>query len=151
MTDAMAQMSPEVLQCFENYRNAHYHRMLDKGFGQCVLRNPSLSMIVADTILFFDGDRYDVDRFVVMPNHVHLLVAFRKEFDMRESLESILHYSATCINIELDRLGPFWQSEPFDHCLRHEKQFEWVQNYIKDNPRIAKLCNGNYHYWERTT
>ncbi len=53
-----------------------YMESLDKGCGTCVLQRPELSRIVADSLLYFDGVRYNMGDFVVMPNHVHLLVVF---------------------------------------------------------------------------
>jgi hypothetical protein len=46
---------------------------LDAGYGECHLRDPACAQIVADAIHYFDGQRYAVASFVVMPNHVHLL------------------------------------------------------------------------------
>ncbi len=46
---------------------------LDTCHGSCVLRRPELANIVSDSLLHFDGQRYRMGDFVVMPNHVHLL------------------------------------------------------------------------------
>src|SRR3954469_20274008 len=53
-----------------------WEESLDAGHGECVLRRPELSQIVADSLLRFDGERYNMTDFVVMPNHVHILAAF---------------------------------------------------------------------------
>ena len=47
---------------------------LDAGSGECWLRQPELARLVADAIKFFDGDRYDLHAWVVMPNHAHVVV-----------------------------------------------------------------------------
>ncbi|MEO5711888.1 MAG: hypothetical protein ABIT37_00220 [Luteolibacter sp.] len=47
--------------------------LLDDTHGSCVLRESGMSAIVADALLHFHGDRYGLDCFVVMPNHVHVL------------------------------------------------------------------------------
>jgi hypothetical protein len=49
-------------------------RWLDAGFGSCLLKNPEISSAVERTMRFFDGERYALDRFVIMPNHVHALL-----------------------------------------------------------------------------
>lgn len=151
IAQAIGQMPVDMRRSFQRYGDSCYHKFLDKGFGACVLRKPELSAIVAKTLLFYNGTNYDLDRFVVMPNHVHLLAAFRQEFDMRESLENCLHYSAFDINQALGTAGAFWQGEPFDHCIRNEEQLLWVQNYIKENPKKARLRRNCYHYWQRPT
>jgi len=50
---------------------------LDKCHGACVLRQPALSAIVAESLRFHDGAEYELSDFVVMPNHVHILAQFR--------------------------------------------------------------------------
>jgi type I restriction enzyme R subunit len=49
---------------------------LDTCHGRCLLRWPELAQIVADSLLHFDGQRYRMGDFVVMPNHVHVLAVF---------------------------------------------------------------------------
>jgi hypothetical protein len=74
---------------------AEYHRLfsariddwLDAGHGSCILRQPALARIVADAFHHFDGKRYDLDSFVVMPNHVHVLFQLRAG----EALGKVVH------------------------------------------------------------
>ncbi len=141
-------MSDNTRRAFENYRQSCFHKVLDKGFGEMLTSKVRTLCDCGGDSTFYNGTHYDLDRFVVMPNHVHMLVAFRKEFDMRHTLENCLHYSANQINRVIGRWGSFWQAEPFDHCIRNENQFEWIQNYIKANPKKARLPKGCYHYWE---
>ncbi len=147
---ALAQMPPMIQRTFDNYRSSVFHKLLDKGYGECLLRHPRYSAVVAETLQYYDGQQYELERFVVMPNHVHMLAAFRKEYDMRRSLENCLHYSAMRINELRGEEGPFWQAEPFDHCIRNAEQFCWIQKYIKQNPKKARLRPGNFYYWERS-
>src|SRR6185436_13465563 len=49
-------------------------RYLDKGVGACHLRRPEIADMVAEAILFFDDEQYVLDDWVVMPNHVHLII-----------------------------------------------------------------------------
>jgi hypothetical protein len=48
---------------------------LDRGYRACPLRESGNALIVADVLRHFDGDRYELSGFVVMPNHVHVLFA----------------------------------------------------------------------------
>ncbi|APZ95523.1 hypothetical protein [Fuerstiella marisgermanici] len=59
-----------------------WHEELDRCHGACVLRDPENSKTVADSLLKFDGDRYLMTDFVVMPNHIHLQVAFKDDDSM---------------------------------------------------------------------
>src|SRR5690606_28274133 len=115
--------------------------------GECVLKRPTLATIVADTLKYFDGDRYDLDCLVVMPNHVQLLVQFRQGTTLGEQTKIWLRYSARLINDQLGRNGKFWQSEPFDHLIRSAEQFEYVRRYIAHNPAKANLRQGEFLYW----
>jgi len=119
---------------------------LDSCQGRCLLKRPELSKIVADSLLYFDGQRYRMGDFVVMPNHVHLLAAFPSAHSMKEQCDSWLHYTAFRINQAIGEKGQFWQEEPFDHLVRNPTQYEYLRVYIADNPRRAGLRPGEYHY-----
>ena len=119
---------------------------LDTCHGQCVLRRRELAEIVADSLLHFDGQRYRMGDFIVMPNHVHLLVSFPSEESLSVQCDSWLHYTARQINLKLGRKGKFWQQEPFDHLVRSEVQYDYLRRYIRDNGRKAGLVEDHYLY-----
>ncbi len=121
-----------------------WHDDLDSGHGACELRNPEPAEIVADSLRHFDGERYLLSDFVVMPNHVHALVAFADEDGMLAQCESWKHYTATQINRRLGRRGRFWQQDGFDHLVRSEEQFSYLRKYIADNPNKAGLRVGEF-------
>jgi len=133
---------------FKKHFNRCREESLDSCCGACVLRRPELAQIVADALLFFDGERYRMGDFVVMPNHVHLLAAFVSEDALVAQCDSWLHFSARQINRALGRKGKFWQSEPFDHLVRNVEQYEYLREYIRDNPIKARLKEGEYVYRE---
>ena len=94
-------------------------------------------------------DRYDLERFVIMPNHVYLLIQMRPGFPLRKQLTETMRYSGRKVNTLLKQQGDFWQSEPFDHVVRSEAQFEYLQRYITENPQKAGLSLGEYTLWIR--
>ncbi len=142
---------------------------LDAAAGACVLRKPELSEIVMKSLLHFDNDRYVLTDAVVMPNHVHLLVAFREEDMLLTQCTSWKHYTAVQINrwlkANLSRGttelrspvvprpgtpptdGEFWQVEQFDHLVRSPEDFDKYRHYIADNPRQAGLPEGSFRYF----
>lgn len=122
---------------------------LDRNFGECVLRQPALSKIVEDSLLHFDGDRYVLTDSIVMPNHVHLLVAFREEDALLIQCESWKRFTAREIHKRLGRQGEFWQVEQFDHLVRGPEQFEYFREYIRKNPQRARLKPGEYRYYSK--
>ncbi len=131
---------------FQKNFNRCREEFLDTCHGRCLLRRPDLAQIVADSLLHFDGQRYRMGDFVVMPNHVHLLAAFATAEAMKDQCDSWLHYTAFQINKAIGEKGKFWQQEPFDHLVRSLEQYEYLRHYIADNPHKAGLRSGEYLY-----
>jgi putative transposase len=119
---------------------------LDTCHGRCLLRRPELARIVANSLLHFDGKRYRMGDFIVMPTHVHLLAAFATADAMTKQCDSWLHFTAFQINRVIGENGKFWQQEPFDHLVRSLEQYEYLRQYIADNPRKARVKPGEYLY-----
>ncbi len=147
--------SPDVpektKQFLRDHKSERWHFHLDSCHGECLLRQPSNAAEVSKSILHFNGDRYDVERFVVMPNHVHVLIQMRAGVELRKTFRELQRFSAREINKLMGRKGDLWQGEPFDHIVRSEAQFRHFQQYIFDNPQKAKLRIGEYLYWECKT
>lgn len=132
------------------FKHRRWHGHLDACHGKCILRDAELRDEVSQSLLHFNGERYDVERFVIMPNHVHVLIQMRTGFGLRKQFREIQRYSAREINKRLGQSGDLWQGEPFDHIVRSETQFEYLQNYINDNPKKANLSEGEYTLWVAT-
>jgi putative transposase len=47
--------------------------LLDAGHGCCIMREPEVAELVQDAFLHFDGQRYRLLAWVIMPNHVHVV------------------------------------------------------------------------------
>lgn len=127
-----------------------WHRQLDNCHGACVLRDPTISKIVADSLHKFDADRYELTDFVVMPNHVHLLAAFRHEEGMLAQCDSWKHFTAFKINRALSDSGRFWQQDGFDHLVRTEEHFRAFRRYIANNGKLARLPAGEYCHYSKS-
>ena len=136
-------------QSFHRVKHRLWQRGLDDGHGACLLRQPRLAQIVARTLLYFQDVRYMLDSFVVMPNHVHVLMQSRPEASPRQVTGGWMRYSARQINATVGRRGGFWQPEAFDHIVRSEGQFNHLRRYIRVNPREARLGDGQFLYWSR--
>ncbi|WP_372716951.1 transposase [Novipirellula sp.] len=133
-----AEFSKQFNRCREDF--------LDTCRGRCLLRRPELAKIVGDALMHFDGQRYALGDFVVMPNHVHLLAAFPNADAMERQFDSWLHFTAFRIHQAIGERGHFWQQEPFDHLVRSLNQYEYLVKYIEENPRKARLKPGEYLY-----
>jgi len=135
---------------YRKHHNRRYHWHLDSCHGECALRERKLAEIVMDSLQHFDGQRYDIDSAIVMPNHVHLIAQFHLPTTCREQCKSWLHYTAWKINKHLKRHGEFWQSEPFDHLIRSVQQFIYLRRYIEENGMRANLPPTDYLYWRHS-
>ncbi len=117
-----------------------FHAWLDAGEGACILKRPDIASIVAEALRHFDGDRYALGHFVVMPNHVHVIVKPLGEHTLEDITHSWKSFSAHQINESLKREGRLWQPESFDYLIRTETQLEKFSAYIRENPGKAKLA-----------
>jgi REP element-mobilizing transposase RayT len=76
---------------------------------------------------------------VVMPDHVHLLLTPMRSpngdlHSLIEILQAIKSVSARNVNKALNRRGPLWQEESFDHVLRSNESVVQKREYIRQNP-----------------
>jgi len=117
---------------------------LDLGHGSCVLRDSGAATIVANALQFFDGQRYHLDAFVVMPNHVHVLVQPLTGFHLNEIVHSWKSYTARQINKALGRSGTVWMQESFDRIVRDWDALVRCRAYIARNPKKAQLRSGEF-------
>ena len=136
----------EQIMEYHDRFTARWHEMLDAGHGACVLRQPALARIVRESLLHSDGDLYEMLSFVVMPNHLHLLVCFPNKQTMLDQCASWKRYMATQINRRLGRRGRLWQQDSFDHLVRHEAQYQRLRQYLSENPVKAGL-KPDEHLW----
>ncbi len=142
----LTKLSKEDEIKFHQHFNRCRENCLDTCQGECHLQNPEFAEIVADSLMHFDGERYRMGDFVIMPNHVHLLCAFSNEANMRDQFDSWQKFTATKINRVLGRRGKFWQGDPFDHLVRNPRQYDYLRSYIEDNPKKACLKDGEFYY-----
>jgi REP element-mobilizing transposase RayT len=141
---AQLQEHPDWEQEYHRLFSKEFMAYLDRGYGECVLRQPQLAKLVADTLRHFDGDRYHLGDLVIMPNHVHLLCCFLGGTDLEAQCTSWKQFSGTAIHRTLGRRGRFWQVESFDHLVRGPEAFKQFQTYIADNPKKTRLREGEY-------
>ncbi|MBI4964717.1 MAG: transposase [Desulfomonile tiedjei] len=90
--------------------------------------------IVADAIKHFAGERYDLLAYVVMDDHVHVVVAPVQGFSLQKILHSWKSFTASCLQKDFRRVGAVWQDEYFDRIVRDQKELMEKLNYILDNP-----------------
>jgi type I restriction enzyme R subunit/putative DNA methylase len=134
---------------------------LDRGVGECHLRDPRIAKIAEDTMLRFHNERYELLAWCVMPNHVHVLVhvwqtplwkiiqnwkihvvtemrhlrLLERRAPSRRDDQSSSNLPRRC-----SALQSFWQREYWDTFMREEEQERKAVRYIESNPVKARLC-----------
>ncbi len=111
---------------------------LDRGHGACHLRNRFVAEMVQRAFWHYDGVRYRLLAWVVMPNHIHALIEVWKT-PLGKILKDLKSYTAKEANKILGREGAFWEDDYFDRYIRGEEHFRRVVRYIENNPVKAGL------------
>jgi len=121
-------------------------RLLDEQrAGPAYLRMPAIAEAVTKAIGKGAAGDYLLHAWVVMPNHVHLLIT------PRVNVPALMHRlkgaSARESNRLLGRTGePFWQDESYDRLVRNAGEFQRIENYILQNPVRAGLARSAEEY-----
>jgi putative transposase len=115
-------------------------RKLDEGSaGPKYLLRPEIAKVVRASILKgVELNQYDLCSWVIMPNHVHVLI--QPKIPPSRLLQSLKGATARECNRLLGRRGePFWQGELYDHWVRNEDELARISRYIDSNPVKAGL------------
>ncbi len=129
-------------------RDATLRRAIDRwlhaGAGCCALRHPELAALMQETLFKFDGKRYLLLAWCVMPNHVHALI--QPNASLAKIVQSWKSYTgrwALARNAELGLGVPgdaLWMRDYWDRYIRDQPQMDAVTEYIHQNPVAAGLC-----------
>jgi REP element-mobilizing transposase RayT len=107
--------------------------------GPLHLKEPAAAQVVADAICFGVPERYELFAFVVMANHVHMLIA--PHWELSRLMKGIKGFTAHRLNRLQNAPGRvLWQDESYDHWVRDEEELFRIIQYIENNPVAAGLC-----------
>lgn len=152
MIDSFKERNPEpwdksVMLQYHRQVGAKFEEYLDNGLGECIFRNKECRDVLKDVIMFYDNVKYDVLAFVIMPNHVHLLLRLIDRNKLGKIMQSIKRQSSREINNRLNRQGTIWMKRYFDRIVRSEDHLKHYLSYIRDNPRF--LMPGDFYLYVR--
>ena len=120
-------------------RRTRLEQYLDRGYGPCWLGQAPIAGVAEGALRHFNHERYNLLAWVVMPNHVHVLVQTRQE-PLAHVLQSWKRFIAREANLLLSRKGSFWEREYWDTYMRDEAQMVKARCYIDQNPVKAGLA-----------
>jgi len=133
--------APGVIYATPGHAFAAEDRALAQSDRRQWLSDTRVARQVADAIR--DGESrkrfYELQAWVIMPNHVHVLMLPGVE------LPQITHWLKGRTAVEANRLigrtgEAFWQHESYDHWVRNEREFNRIVAYIEENPVSAGLA-----------
>jgi REP element-mobilizing transposase RayT len=145
-----AKLQKRPLSKYENERldsflSSKIEKYLDQLGEVRWLKEPAIAQLVVNALKYFDGIRYHLHAWCVMPNHVHVVfttLSHGRKFD--SDLIPILHswksFTAHEANKILRRNGSFWQDEYYDRLIRSDEEFSHYVEYTLNNPVQANLC-----------
>ena len=155
--DALARLEHELRAVPQGRRDVERRKQIeawmDAGHGCCILREPVVAEMVQASFLHFDGERYRLFAWVVMPNHVHVLFESLAGWTVAKVVASWKSFTGRRIAAYMDQAGwegrararrsrgerRVWQREYWDRFMRNEQHFRTAVAYIHDNPVKAGL------------
>lgn len=112
----------------------------DRGAGKCWLARPEVATLVVTALRHFEGARYHLVEWCVMPNHVHVLFDCLGETSLAQMVRSWKNFTAREINLRIGTQGRFWAPDYHDRLIRDEDHLMRARRYIRMNPVKAGLC-----------
>lgn len=129
---------------FERQVGVALDRYLDAGHGSSVLPRRAIKKVLTEALHHFHATRVLTGDYVIMPNHVHVLMRPLPGFELEDILHSIKSFTANEINKLVGESGEFWQRQSYDHIVRDYEQLEAFQQYIALNPVKAGLSGDQF-------
>jgi Rad3-related DNA helicase/REP element-mobilizing transposase RayT len=139
--EALCPLNPRELERLQHLHSEKIEHFLDSAHGSCVLKNPEIASLVSESLQHFDGQRFDLLGWCIMPNHVHAVIRPFPGFELPAILHTWKSRTAKLINQKLGRQGEFWQAEYFDHLIRSDADLIRSIDYVWSNPDAAKLID----------
>jgi len=133
-----AQATPAELEAFGGpFYNDEV--ALDRGYGSCLLARTEAAEIVRDALFHWNNQRYGVIAWIIMPNHVHLVLRMYATTTLADTLHGLKTYTANALNRRLHRTGRFWQRNYWDRFIRDDEHLARCIDYIHRNSVSAGL------------
>jgi REP element-mobilizing transposase RayT len=131
-----AEWEPFLRAPEDSARRKKLEAWLDRGLGECWLRQQQVAEVVEQVLLDGNGIDFQLQAWVIMPNHVHLVVDVR-DVPMVRLVGNWKGKSARVSNLALGRRGCFWQEDYFDTMIRDRDHLATAIRYTEQNPAKA--------------
>jgi putative transposase len=133
-----AEWEPILKEADDSLKRRKLEAWLDRGHGECWLRQAGVADVVEEVLRSNDGKHFQLRAWVIMPNHVHLVVDVWN-VPLTSLIDRWKGKSARLANQVLKRTGKFWQEDYFDTLIRDGDHLKKAVRYTDRNPAKAKL------------
>lgn len=93
------------LEFLQTKRHNQLEKYLDKGYGSCILKNKQYRDIIIQTLEHDNIVMYELHSYVIMPNHIHLLIEPKGQATIQQIIKTIKSVSAHKINKYINQTG----------------------------------------------
>ncbi len=108
--------------------------------GPYWLKERAVAEHVKEALHHRDKKQYDLHAFIIMPNHVHMMMTLLPNapvlYKVMQELKKFIGLNG---NRALGRQGQFWEEESYDHVVRNDGAFFRILNYILEKPVKARF------------
>ena len=130
----------------------HRQKILWNGVGADIIRpsRPPLSALgkIVEQAILQIPTHYEtifVDKYCIMPDHIHLLLRIESNRDGRiisaPTLSTVVGSMKRWVSRQTGR--PVWQKSFYDHGIRNQTDYDSVWQYIENNPLKYALKKQN--------
>jgi putative transposase len=134
-----AEWEPVLKNNDDSAKRAKLESWLDRGHGSCWLKEHPIAESMQHTLLAGNGEEFELQAWLVMPNHVHVVVDIWDELPLSKLINRWKGRGARTANQQLSRSGNFWQADYFDTVIRDEEHLRKAIRYTEQNPVKAGL------------
>jgi putative transposase len=99
------------------------------------------NLFIATMFTYRDQSKFYLHEFVIMPNHVHVLLTIHENTTLERAVQLIKGGFSFRAKKELGINSEIWQRGYVDHRVRDVSDYVQHRNYIHANPVRAGLAN----------
>ena len=144
--DTYASIPLKERRKFERRMGSLLHIELDRAYGCCLLKKKVNARLLSSSLTHFHGVRCWTGDFVVMPNHVHLLLCPFDGFPLEKLMQSVKLYCSRRLDDRDQMGGRVFQPDSYDRIVRNREELAAYRKYIEGNGHKAGLSADQYLY-----
>jgi REP element-mobilizing transposase RayT len=122
-------------------RRQHLDAMLDRSKAGTIFKDPRCAAAMETQFFYFDGHRYDLLAWCIMPNHVHVVLCCYGETSLGQIIRTWKVHTVRAISAFSGQRVEVFAKDYFDRFMRNGQQTLAAMAYVEHNPVAAGLCD----------